>query len=149
MSTQKQNQPRQIHVATVQDDNRSLTNLGMELYENADLLKILPYSRATFQHQNELPGAYAERILYGDMKDEKDQLWIFFTLLGGGQNFNKETGGNRMITFQSLKGAQNDDAPVRANKFETVGLASAPFKFASDAQQVVVSNRLSPCGGKY
>ncbi|KAH7378461.1 hypothetical protein DE146DRAFT_731056 [Phaeosphaeria sp. MPI-PUGE-AT-0046c] len=137
MSTAQQNPQALPPVAKAPDDNRSLTNLRTELNDDLDVLKFLPYSRATFVPQNELPGAAADRILYGDMIDEKDQLWIYFTLLGGVQKYNKVKGGNRMITLNSLKGVQNGDAPVRPNMVQKVALASAPFKFASNAQQVM------------
>lgn len=146
MSTKPQYSPSQTPAAAaMQDNNRSLTNLRMELDRDVDLLKYIPCSRATFQSQNELQGAAADRLLFGDMMEEKDQLWIYFTLLGGGRNYNKETGSNRMISFHTLKGAQNGDVPVRANKVQDVALASAPFKFASNSAQVIVRCVFEAC----
>lgn len=121
-------------------DNRSFTNLRMELGQNGELLKYLPYNRATFQVQSELPGAGPERILYGDMMEEKDQLWIYWTLLGGLHHTNKGAHGSaRMISFQTLKGAQNGDVPIRPQNVQKIALASAPFKLAGDASQITVS----------
>ncbi|KAH3940584.1 hypothetical protein HBH70_025820 [Parastagonospora nodorum] len=119
-------------------DNRSFTNLRMELGHNGELLKYLPYNRTTFQAQSELPGAAPERILYGDMMEEKDQLWIYWTLLGGANYTNKGPHGSaKMITFQTLKGAQNGDAPIRPQNVQKIALASAPFKLAGDAFQIM------------
>jgi hypothetical protein len=119
----------------------------MELDEDAELLKYLPYQRGTFQPQNELPGAAPDRLLYGDMMEEKDQLWVYFTLLGGGQNYNKETGGNRMLSFYTLKAAQNGGAPIRAALVQDLALASSPFKQARDGFQIMVffPNSLDKC----
>jgi hypothetical protein len=112
----------------------------MELDEDVELLRYLPFKRTTFQPQFELHGAADHRLLYGDMKEEKDQLWIYFTLLGGGQTYNKVTGGNRMITFHTLKGAQNGAAPIRAQAVRNVALASGPFRMVRDWYQVMVSD---------
>jgi hypothetical protein len=127
-------------------DNRSFTNLRMELGHNGELLKYLPYNRTTFQAQSELPGAAPERILYGDMMEEKDQLWIYWTLLGGANYNNKGPHGSaKMITFQTLKGAQNGDAPIRPQNVQKIALASAPFKLAGDAFQIMVSGSNKLC----
>jgi hypothetical protein len=116
----------------------------MELDEDAELLKYLPYQRGTFQPQNELPGAAPDRLLYGDMMEEKDQLWVYFTLLGGGQNYNRETGGNRMLSFYTLKAAQNGGAPIRVSKIQELALSSSTFKQARDIFQIMVWPEL--CG---
>ncbi|KAF1915652.1 hypothetical protein BDU57DRAFT_499918 [Ampelomyces quisqualis] len=118
-------------------ENRSYANLCNELGEDLELLRYLPFKRATFQPQFELLGAADHRLLYGDMVDEKDQLWVYFTLVGGGQNYNKATGGTRMITFQTLKGAQNGEAPIRPQAVRDVALASGPFKMARDGFQIM------------
>ena len=111
-------------------DNRSLNAARMELGDEADLLKYLPFHRATFQPQNELPGAAPDRLLYGDMMEEKDQLWCYFTLLGGGDNYNQHTGGNRMLSFYTLKGAQSGGPSFHPGQIKTNALASQPFKLA-------------------
>lgn len=111
----------------------------MELGEDAELLKYLPYNRASFQPQYELQGAASERLLYGDMMEEKDQLWVYFTMLGGCQDHNKD-GGNRMLTFYTLKGARHGEAPIRLNNIQKVALASAPFKLVRNGFQILVSS---------
>ncbi|KAH7074489.1 hypothetical protein BKA63DRAFT_595992 [Paraphoma chrysanthemicola] len=121
----------------VSPENRSLTNLRMELDDEAELLKYIPYQRATFQRQDELPGAHPDRLLYSDMMEEKDQLWIYFTLLGGGQTYNKETGSNKMLSFFTLHAAKNGGAPLRPSRVQDSALASAPFKMARDGFQVM------------
>jgi hypothetical protein len=110
----------------------------MELVEDVELLRYLPFKRATFQPQFELNGAADHRLLYGDMMEEKDQLWVYFTLLGGGQNYNKATRGNRMISFYTFKGAQNGETPIRPAAVRDVALASGPFKMARDGFQIMV-----------
>lgn len=114
-----------MSAATMPDDNRSLMNLRMELGQDVDLLKYIPYSHATFQPQNQLQGPAPDRLLYGDMIEQKDQIWIYFTLLGGGRNYNKETGGNSMISFHTMKGIQNGDAGVRPSKVQDAAQPSA------------------------
>jgi hypothetical protein len=52
--------------------NPSLDKLTRDLDEDAALLKYLPYTRATFEIQNEIPEAAPERLLYGDMLENKD-----------------------------------------------------------------------------
>lgn len=51
-------------------NNRSYTNLVMELDKDAELLKYLPYNRATWQPNTEIKGAGPFRLLYGDVVDE-------------------------------------------------------------------------------
>ncbi|KAH7087471.1 hypothetical protein FB567DRAFT_628429 [Paraphoma chrysanthemicola] len=118
-------------------ENRSLINLRRDLDDEADLLKYIPYQRATFQRQDELPGAFPDRLLYGDMMEEKDQLWIYFTLLGGGQTYNKQTGSNRMLSFFTLHAAKNGGAPLRPSRVQDAAIASAPFKMARDGFQII------------
>jgi hypothetical protein len=114
----------------------------MELDRDAELLKYLPYKRATFQPQFGLPGVASHRLLYGDLMDEKDQLRIYFTLLGGGDhNYNKETGGTRMIKFHTLKGAQIGEKPVHPMEVQKAALAARPFKLARNTWHVMVSLR--------
>jgi hypothetical protein len=120
-------------------DNRSFTNLRMELAGDATLLKYLPFNRVTFQPQSELKGAAPERLLYGGMMEEKHQLWVYFTLLGGTKSINKD-GSNQMLSFQTLKGARNGVAPIRLQSVQKVALASAPFKLARNGYQVLVSS---------
>lgn len=124
--------------STVVNDNRSYANLLMELEEHRELLKFLPYARTTWAPNNELMGAAPERLLYGDMMDEKDQLWIYFTLIGGGDGY-AVTGSNRMLDFYALKAAQNGGASVRPSKIKELALASRPFKLAENNFQVLVS----------
>jgi hypothetical protein len=75
------------------------------------------------------------------MMDEKDQLWAYFTLLGGssGHNCIKDTGGTRMITFYTIKGAQNGEKPVSPMEVQKAALAAAPFKLARNHWHVMVS----------
>lgn len=81
-------------------------------------------------------------MLYGDLMEEKDQLWVYFTMLVGGSSYNKETYGNRMLSFHTLKGAQNGETPERGNKVQNPALPSAPFKFTSNTAQVIVGYRI-------
>jgi hypothetical protein len=117
-------------------NNRSLNAARMELGDQAELLKFLPFHRATFQAQTELPGAAPDRLLYGDMMEEKDQLWCYFTLLGGGDNYNQNTGGNRMISFYTLKGAQSGGSPFHSGQIKASALASQPFKLARGQREI-------------
>lgn len=64
--------------------NRSYESLIQDLGEDCDLLKYLRYNLATFAVQLELDAAGDERLLYGNTKDKKDGVWIYFTLLNGG-----------------------------------------------------------------
>lgn len=124
--------------SAIAQNNRSYANILGELGEDAELLKYLPFSRTTWAVQFELEGAFAERLLYGDMMNEKDQLWIYFTLIGGGDNYNKETGRNRMITFSTLRNAQNGGPMIRPANVQDLALASLPFKQARNQFQVMV-----------
>lgn len=109
-------------------DNPSYEKLKRDLDDDVTLLNFLPYKRATFQRQNELEQAAADRILYGDMMEEKDQLWIYFTL---------HHKGNQMISFYTLKGAQQGEPPIRPYKVKEIALASWPFKHARDHFQIM------------
>lgn len=93
------------------------------------------------EDNNELKGAAPERLLYSDTIEEKDQLWIYFTLIGGGDSY-AITGSNRMLTFYSLKIAQSGGGSVRPAKIKDVTLASQPFRLAVDPFQVLVSTCL-------
>jgi hypothetical protein len=117
----------------------------MELDQHVELLKYLPYNRTTWAANNELKGAVPERLLYGDMMEEKDQLWIYFTLIGGEDSY-ATTGNNCMLSFYSLKSAQSGGASTRPAKIKDVALASQPFKLAADNFQVLVSARM--CGSQ-
>ncbi|KAF2024453.1 hypothetical protein EK21DRAFT_117771 [Setomelanomma holmii] len=137
--------------------NRSMNNLLVELDEDTDLLNHLPYQRCTFQPQDEIPGAFGDRLLYGDMMDEKGELWVYFTHLGGAQNSIKQTGVTRMITFyqsaqqasdrqidyqirtitDQIVAAQNGGAPVRIQKVKDAALASTPWKQARDGFHIL------------
>jgi hypothetical protein len=112
--------------------------LRKELEQNAELLKYLPFNRATFQPQIELYGAASHRLLYGDMMEEKNQIWIYFTMLGGGHNYCKGTGGTRMISFHTLKGAQNGSEAMHPKDVQKAALAAGAFKLAQNHLQVVV-----------
>jgi hypothetical protein len=79
-----------------------------------------------------------DRLLYGDMMDEKDQMWIYFTMLGGGHNYNHTTGGSRMISFHTLKGAQNGSEPMHPKDVQKAALPAGPFKLARNHFQVMV-----------
>jgi len=120
--------------------NPSFANILAELGNDIQLLKYLPFSRATFAPQYELSGAAPERLLYGDMMEEKDQIWIYFTLTGGGDNYNKETSSNRMISFYKLKNAQKRDITLNPKRVQELALASQPFKQARDHWQIMVSS---------
>jgi hypothetical protein len=77
------------------------------------------------------------------MIEEKDQLWVYFTMLGGAQVLNKD-GSSRMLSFHTLEGARNDEAPIRLQNVHTVALASAPFKLARNGYQALVSSTGCP-----
>lgn len=109
-------------------ENPSYEKLKRELDDDVTLLNFLPYKRATFQRQCELEQAAADRILYGDMMEEKDQLWIYFTL---------HQKGKQMISFYTLKAAQQGQAPIRPCKVKEIALASWPFKHARDHFQIM------------
>jgi hypothetical protein len=139
MSTpQPQPSRTQTPASTATKDNPSYANLHKDLEQNAELLKYLPFNRATFQPQTELIGAASHRLLYGDMMDEKDQMWIYFTMLGGGHNYNHTTGGSRMISFHTLKGAQNGSEPMHPKDVQKAALPAGPFKLARNHFQVMV-----------
>ncbi|KAF2819210.1 hypothetical protein CC86DRAFT_472346 [Ophiobolus disseminans] len=121
--------------SVIAQTNRSYANILGELGEDAELLKYLPFMRATWAVQFELDGAFSERLLYGDMMNEKNQLWIYFTLVGGGENM--ATGRSRMITFSTLKNAQNKGPILRAASVQDSALASLPFKQARNQFQVM------------
>jgi hypothetical protein len=105
-------------------DNRSFAALRMELGDEAGMLQ-------------ELRGAAPDRLLYGDMLEGDDQLWCYFTLLGGGDNYSKQTGSNRMVCFYTLKGAQIGDSPVHPGQIKNCALASQPFKNARGQWEVL------------
>jgi hypothetical protein len=84
--------------------NPSLDKLTRDLDEDAALLRYLPYRRATFELQHEIPEAAPERLLYGDMLENKDQLWIYFTL---NTHHKQKSNYASMLTFQTIKGAAN------------------------------------------
>jgi hypothetical protein len=140
MSTpQPQRAPTDSSASNIAEVNRSYAKLVMELDKDVELLKFLPSNRETFQEQYELKGAARHRLLYGDMMEEKDQLWIYFTLLGRGDNYNSKTGGNRMIMFYKLKSAQAGGPSIRPNNVQGLAQASQPFKYAKTYYQVMVS----------
>lgn len=114
------------------DSNPSYARLSRDLGEDFELLQYLPYKRATFQSQSEVNDAAPYRILYGDMMEEKDQLWVYFTLLKADARKNAGPDSNRMISFYTLKGAKAGENPVRPAKIKEVALPSAPFKHAAN-----------------
>ena len=113
--------------------NPSLDKLWRDLGEDAALLKYLPYRRATFEPQNEIPEAAPERLLYGDMLKNKDQLWIYFTLHS---HHKQKSNYASMLTFQTIKSATNHEASVRPGTVPKVALASRVFKHAQSYQAV-------------
>jgi hypothetical protein len=129
------------HQTPAMKDNPSYAILRQELGHNAELLKYLPFNRATFQPQNELYGAASHRLLYDDMMNKKDQIWIYFTMLGGGQNYNNTTGGTHMISFHTLKGAQNGTEPMHPKDVQNAALAAGPFKVARNHFHVSVRQK--------
>jgi hypothetical protein len=134
---QPQPQPQHSPTSASASENRSLAKLREDLGADAELLKYLPYHRTTWAPQNEIKGAGPFRLLYGDMMEEKDQLWIYFTLKGGGHNYNKNSGGTRMIMFYTLKGAQEGTGPYHPHLVKTGALASQPFKLARGQWEIM------------
>ena len=113
--------------------NPSLDKLWRDLEEDAALLRYLPYKRATFELQNEIPEAAPERLLYGDMLEKKDQLWIYFTL---NSHHKQRSNYASMLTFQTIEGAAHHEASVRPGTVQKVAQASKVFKHAQGYQAV-------------
>ena len=111
-----------------QDDNPSYAKLKRDLEDDAMLLHFLPFKRATFQKQTELDQAGPERLLYGDMLEEKGELWIYYTL---------HRKSSQMLTFYTLRGAEQDLAPIRPSQISRVAIPSLPFRHARDHFQIM------------
>ncbi|CAO2649218.1 Nn.00g066030.m01.CDS01 [Neocucurbitaria sp. VM-36] len=111
-----------------QDSNPSYAKLKRDLEDDVTLLNFLPFRRATFQAQTELGGAGPDRLLYGEMKEEKGDLWIYYTL---------HRKGSQMLAFYTLRGAKQDQAPIRPTHLKHVALPSLPFKHAQDHFQIL------------
>jgi hypothetical protein len=115
------------------DDNPSYTRLKRDLGADAPLLNFLPFRRVIIQPQTELAGAGPDRILYGDMMDGKDELWIYFTLRRG----NSGHDATKMVSFYTLKGARSGRDHIRADRVLKVALPSLPFKHARNHYAVM------------
>ncbi|KAL1793675.1 hypothetical protein ACET3X_008657 [Alternaria dauci] len=113
--------------------NPSLAKLTRDLGDDAALLRYLPYKRATFELQKEIPEAAPERLLYGDMLEGKDQLWIYFTL---NSYTKRKSDYASMLTFQTIKGAAHHEASVRPGTVQAIARASLVFKYAQGYQAV-------------
>lgn len=124
----------------IDQTNRSCINILEELGEDRNLLKFLRSKDVTIVPQFEVTGAGPEPMLHGNMIDGKGQLWIYFTFIGGCDNFNKDTGGNRMISFYTFYKKDKQGPSIEPQHVHKVAIASQAFGQARNYRQFVVGD---------
>ncbi|KAL6706649.1 hypothetical protein ACN47E_005191 [Coniothyrium glycines] len=113
-------------------DHPSLDKLKRDFSDDAPLLNSLPSECVSVQEQTELEGVDLHRILYGEMMDEKDQLWTYFT-----QVMPSMSDAEELLSLYTLNAAQSDGIHTCMYRNQNLALASLIFMQARNLHVVL------------